>query len=116
MVSCANWEAGHFAAYRHLAARGDLDAWLHLGDYIYEYGTGEYGTRDTVVRPHAPAHEILSLADYRVRHGRYKTDPDLPALHAAAPNGDGDDTFPFCAVGFECIATGNGYTCQVAVN
>ncbi|WP_151479210.1 alkaline phosphatase D family protein [Streptomyces albicerus] len=85
VVSCANWEAGYFSAYRHLAARGDLDAWLHLGDYIYEYGTGEYGTRDTVVRPHAPAHEIVSLADYRTRHGRYKTDPDLQALHAAAP-------------------------------
>ncbi|KAA0931744.1 alkaline phosphatase D family protein [Streptomyces apricus] len=85
VVSCANWEAGHFSAYRHLAARGDLDAWLHLGDYVYEYGTGEYGTRDTVVRPHAPAHEIVTLADYRVRHGRYKTDPDLRALHAAAP-------------------------------
>lgn len=85
VVSCANWEAGHFSPYRHLAARGDLDAWLHLGDYLYEYGTGEYGTRDTVVRPHAPAHEILTLADYRVRHGLYKTDPDLQALHAAAP-------------------------------
>jgi alkaline phosphatase D len=85
VVSCANWEAGHFAAYRHLAARGDLDAWLHLGDYIYEYGTGEYGTRGTVVRPHEPAHEILTLADYRARHARYKTDPDLRALHAAAP-------------------------------
>ncbi|MFH9814251.1 alkaline phosphatase D family protein [Streptomyces sp. NPDC017230] len=85
VVSCSNWEAGHFSSYRHLAARGDLDAWLHLGDYIYEYGTGEYGTRDTVVRPHAPAHEILTLADYRTRHGRYKTDPDLQALHAAAP-------------------------------
>ena len=85
VVSCANWEAGHFSSYRHLAARGDLDAWLHLGDYIYEYGTGEYGTRDTVVRPHAPTHEILTLADYRVRHGRYKTDVDLQALHAAAP-------------------------------
>ncbi|MFI8945807.1 alkaline phosphatase D family protein [Streptomyces sp. NPDC053750] len=85
VVSCANWEAGHFSSYRHLAARGDLDAWLHLGDYIYEYGTGEYGTRGTVVRPHAPAHEILTLADYRVRHGRYKTDPDLQALHATAP-------------------------------
>ncbi|MFF7792467.1 alkaline phosphatase D family protein [Streptomyces sp. NPDC007991] len=85
VVSCANWEAGYFSPYRHLAARGDLDAWLHLGDYIYEYGTGEYGTRDTVVRPHAPAHEIVTLADYRVRHGRYKTDPDLQALHAAAP-------------------------------
>ncbi|MHA5048568.1 alkaline phosphatase D family protein [Streptomyces sp. SD15] len=85
VVSCANWEAGYFSSYRHLAARGDLDAWLHLGDYIYEYGTGEYGTRDTVVRPHAPTHEILTLADYRTRHGRYKTDPDLQALHAAAP-------------------------------
>ncbi len=29
-----------------------------------------------------------------------------------APNGDGDDTFPFCAVGFDCTATGNRYTCQ----
>ncbi|MFI5676103.1 alkaline phosphatase D family protein [Streptomyces cellulosae] len=85
VVSCANWEAGYFSAYRHLAARGDLTAWLHLGDYIYEYGTGAYGTRDTVVRPHAPAHEILTLADYRTRHGRYKTDPDLQALHATAP-------------------------------
>ncbi|MFJ4683351.1 alkaline phosphatase D family protein [Streptomyces sp. NPDC088789] len=85
VVSCANWEAGHFASYRHLAARGDLDAWLHLGDYLYEYGTGRYGTRGTVIRPHAPAHEILGLADYRTRHGRYKTDPDLQALHAAAP-------------------------------
>ncbi|MCO4698414.1 alkaline phosphatase D family protein [Streptomyces sp. RO-S4] len=85
VVSCANWEAGHFAAYRHLAARGDLDAWLHLGDYVYEYGTGEYGTRGEVVRPHSPAHEIVTLADYRTRHARYKTDPDLRALHAAAP-------------------------------
>ncbi|MFJ4808338.1 alkaline phosphatase D family protein [Streptomyces longwoodensis] len=85
VVSCANWEAGYFSAYRHLAARSDLDAWLHLGDYVYEYGTGQYGTRDTVVRPHAPAHEILTLADYRTRHGRYKTDPDLQALHHKAP-------------------------------
>ncbi|MFI8893089.1 alkaline phosphatase D family protein [Streptomyces paradoxus] len=85
VVSCANWEAGFFSSYRHLAARGDLDAWLHLGDYIYEYGTGEYGTRGKVVRPHAPAHEIVTLADYRTRHARYKTDPDLQALHAAAP-------------------------------
>ncbi|MBL3669742.1 alkaline phosphatase D family protein [Streptomyces sp. M2CJ-2] len=85
VVSCSNWEAGHFSAYRHLAARGDLDAWLHLGDYIYEYGTGEYGTRGRTVRPHAPAHEIVTLADYRVRHATYKTDPDLQALHAKAP-------------------------------
>ncbi|MFF4584522.1 alkaline phosphatase D family protein [Streptomyces sp. NPDC001388] len=85
VVSCANWEAGYFSSYRHLAARGDLDAWLHLGDYIYEYGTGEYGARGTVVRQTSPTHEILTLADYRTRHGKYKTDPDLQALHAKAP-------------------------------
>ena len=85
VVSCANWEGGYFASYRHLAARGDLDAWLHLGDYIYEYKSGEYAARGTVVRPHAPAHEIITLADYRTRHGKYKTDPDLQALHHKAP-------------------------------
>ncbi|MEU8690856.1 alkaline phosphatase D family protein [Streptomyces sp. NPDC048665] len=85
VVTCANWEAGYFAPYRHLAARGDLDAWLHLGDYIYEYKSGEYAARGTVVRPHAPANEIITLADYRTRHGEYKTDPDLQALHLKAP-------------------------------
>ncbi|WP_179816427.1 alkaline phosphatase D family protein [Allostreptomyces psammosilenae] len=85
VVSCANWEAGYFSAYRHLAARGDLDAVLHLGDYLYEYGTGEYAARGRVVRVHEPAHEIVTLADYRARHAQYKTDPDLRALHAALP-------------------------------
>ncbi|MFC7216668.1 alkaline phosphatase D family protein [Streptomyces polyrhachis] len=85
VVSCANWEAGYFASYRHLAARGDLDAVLHLGDYIYEYATGAYATTGGPVRPHVPAHEILTLADYRARHGTYKTDADLRALHARHP-------------------------------
>ena len=29
-----------------------------------------------------------------------------------APNEDGDDTFPFCAVGFSCTPSGNRYICQ----
>ncbi|MFD9356551.1 alkaline phosphatase D family protein [Streptomyces sp. NPDC060031] len=85
VVSCANWESGYFSAYRHLAARGDLDAVLHLGDYIYEYQTGGYPEDKYVVRRHEPAHEILTLADYRTRHGKYKTDADLQALHHAHP-------------------------------
>ncbi|MEW2070238.1 alkaline phosphatase D family protein [Streptomyces sp. NPDC007346] len=85
VVSCANWEAGWFSAYRHLAARTDLDAVLHLGDYLYEYGTGEYPTQGAALREHRPAHEILNLADYRARHGTYKTDTDLQSLHAAHP-------------------------------
>ncbi|QNS08961.1 alkaline phosphatase D family protein [Streptomyces xanthii] len=85
VVSCANWEAGYYSAYRHLAARTDLDAVFHLGDYIYEYKTGEYPAADYTVRPHQPAHEIVSLADYRLRHATTKTDPDVQAMHTAHP-------------------------------
>ena len=85
VVSCANWQAGYFSSYRHLAARGDLDAVLHLGDYLYEYAPGDYQARDVVVRPHEPAVEMTRLEHYRRRHAQYKTDPDLQALHAAAP-------------------------------
>ncbi|WP_218122392.1 alkaline phosphatase D family protein [Blastococcus aurantiacus] len=85
VVSCANWQAGWFTAYRHLAERRDLDLVLHLGDYLYEYAPGEYQARDVVVRPHDPPREMTALADYRRRHGQYKTDPDLQALHAVAP-------------------------------
>ncbi|WP_327150972.1 alkaline phosphatase D family protein [Nocardia sp. NBC_01329] len=85
VVSCSNWEAGYFAAYRHLATRDDLDAVIHLGDYLYEYAAASIGVRAGTARGHEPTHEIVSLADYRVRHGQYKTDPDLMALHARLP-------------------------------
>ena len=85
VVSCANYQAGYFSSYRHLTQRGDLDAILHLGDYVYEYAPGEYQARDVVVRPHDPAVEMTTLTHYRRRHSQYKTDPDLQSLHAAAP-------------------------------
>lgn len=83
VVSCSNYEAGYFAAYRHLAARPDLDAVLHLGDYIYEYGNAEYPSEPA--RLAQPPHETVTLADYRTRHAHYRTDDDLRALHAAHP-------------------------------
>ncbi|MEZ5150979.1 alkaline phosphatase D family protein [Rhodococcus zopfii] len=85
VVSCANWEDGFFSAYRHLAARTDLDAIVHLGDYLYEYASGEYAPDSGPVRRHAPLRETVTLTDYRIRHGEYKTDPDLQALHARLP-------------------------------
>jgi alkaline phosphatase D len=85
VVSCANLQAGYFSSYRHLAARGDLDLVLHLGDYLYEYAPGEYQARDVVVRPHDPPVEMTTLEHYRRRHAQYKQDPDLQALHAAVP-------------------------------
>ncbi|MFC9239502.1 alkaline phosphatase D family protein [Streptomyces decoyicus] len=85
VVSCANWESGYFSPYRHLAARTELDAVLHVGDYLYEYKSGEYPEFKYVVRPHTPAHELLTLTDYRMRHGVHKTDPDAMAMHAMHP-------------------------------
>jgi alkaline phosphatase D len=87
VASCANYQAGYFGAYRHLARREDLDAVIHLGDYLYEYGPGEYGagSQNVDVRKHEPPREMVSLADYRQRHGQYKQDPDLQALHARVP-------------------------------
>lgn len=81
VVSCSSYAHGYFNAYALLAKRADIDVVLHLGDYIYEYGTGEYGT----VRPYEPAHEMVSLADYRTRHAYYKRDPDLMELHRQHP-------------------------------
>jgi alkaline phosphatase D len=81
VTSCASYGHGYFHAYRRIAEREDLDAVLHLGDYIYEYGTGEYGS----VREYEPAHEIVTLADYRMRFAQYRRDPDLQALHQQHP-------------------------------
>ncbi len=87
LVSCSNFEAGYFTAYRHLAQRDDLDFILHVGDYIYEYPNGAYGPDGFAgtIRAHDPATEILSLSDYRRRHACYKADSDLRALHARHP-------------------------------
>ena len=84
MVSCSNYTGGYFSAYRHLAARDDLDFVLHLGDYLYEYGNGDdrYGPSSLAgKRDHDPATEMVSLSDYRRRHALYKADPDLSVLH-----------------------------------
>jgi alkaline phosphatase D len=78
VCSCSSYLHGYFHGYRALAAQ-DLDAVIHLGDYIYEYGDGEYGDVRTV----QPPHEIVSLSDYRTRYGHYRLDPDLQEVHAA---------------------------------
>jgi alkaline phosphatase D len=81
VVSCSNHAAGYFNAYARIAERADLDLVLHLGDYLYEYGSGTYGN----VRPAEPPTEIVTLSDYRTRHAQYKRDADLQAVHRQHP-------------------------------
>lgn len=89
VLSCSNFPAGYFHAYAQAAQESELDAVLHLGDYIYEYATGEYATEDAAALGRSlPADnngELFTLDDYRKRYTLYRTDADLQALHAAAP-------------------------------
>lgn len=86
LASCANYPSGYFNVYREISQMADLDAVIHVGDYIYEHAAGEYdgamGKR--LGRNHVPAHEIVTLADYRQRLAQYREDPDLQAAHANA--------------------------------
>lgn len=84
VVSCSNYQSGYFNGYAKLNEYNDLDAILHLGDYIYEYGTDGYGGFNEE-RPHEPANEIITLTDYRSRYSFYRLDEDLRRLHQQFP-------------------------------
>ncbi len=81
VASCSSLAHGYFHAYQHLAARTDLDVVLHLGDYIYEYANGGYGS----ARQYEPPTEIVSLADYRMRYAQYRRESELQELHRQVP-------------------------------
>ena len=87
VVSCANWEHGFFNAYDHIARQDHFDAFIHLGDYYYEYAADTYlneAAKD-IGRLHEPRHEIVALEDYRLRHAQYRTDAGLQAITAKMP-------------------------------
>ena len=87
VFSCSNFPAGYFNAYQAAAEKNDLDLWLHLGDYLYEYPMGGYATdnAEKLGRTPSPMHEMITLSDYRQRHAQYKLDQGSIALHKHAP-------------------------------
>ena len=85
VVSCSNYPYGFFNVYGRVAARADLDAVLHLGDYIYEFENGRYGDGTPLNRVPRPVGETIALDDYRARYAIYRTDPDLQEAHRQHP-------------------------------
>lgn len=85
VVSCSNYPEGFFNVYHAVTNIDNIDAVLHLGDYIYEYAEDEYGDGSRLGRTPLPDKEITTLNDYRTRHAQYKADPDLALLHATHP-------------------------------
>ncbi|MEK7255988.1 MAG: alkaline phosphatase D family protein [Bacteroidota bacterium] len=88
VVSCSDFQSGFYNAYEHIARRNDLDAVVHLGDYIYEYGPWRSSRRRmkrSSLRLHLPAKELVVLKDYRTRYGQYRLDPQLMECHRLHP-------------------------------
>jgi alkaline phosphatase D len=96
VFSCTLYSAGFFNVYESALSSGAQYA-VHLGDYIYEYGSdpSKFGNTDATTTPSgtavslgrvvAPANDIVSLSDYRTRYALYRLDPNLQALHAKMP-------------------------------
>ena len=84
-VCCSNYPSGFFNVYWCLANRDDLDAIVHVGDYIYEFQNGVYGDGTSLFRIPEPRREAVTLSDYRIRYATYRTDPDLQNAHARHP-------------------------------
>jgi len=73
--------SGFFSAYSGPVVHNDTDYVVHLGDYIYEYGTGG----SAIGRVPSKAAELASLDDYRRRYDQYRLDVDLQSLHQNLP-------------------------------
>lgn len=78
LASCQHFEEGYFTAYKHMA-QDELDLVFFLGDYIYEFGAHKGRVREH------QGDKCQSLAEYRVRHCQYRSDPLLQKMHARCP-------------------------------
>ncbi|MFC8273237.1 alkaline phosphatase D family protein [Streptomyces sp. NPDC057271] len=78
-ASCANFEHGYFHLYDHIATY-NVDLVLMLGDYVYA------DSYDPAIRDHLPSRgDCFTLADYRIRHNQYHSDPSERRMRASAP-------------------------------
>jgi alkaline phosphatase D len=81
VVSCSSIFSGYFNAYRHIALKEDIDAVIHLGDYIYNTVDPDEKRRLPHPYPQAPT----TLAAWRARHQYYLLDPDLRLVRQRHP-------------------------------
>lgn len=81
IYSCSNFPFGYFNAFGNPARKDSVDYILHVGDYIYEYKSNDYGYGWSIGRVPLPDRTIFTLYDYRTRYASYRTDFDLLLSH-----------------------------------
>ena len=83
-ISCQDYTNGYYNALYHLNQE-DIDFVVHLGDYTYEtVGSNSFqggGPPERQFTFPDGGEEELTLRDYRFGYKKYKTDPNLQALH-----------------------------------
>lgn len=85
LISCSNFNWGYFNVYDRIADRNDLDAVIHVGDYIYEYPEGVYEEASLPDRITFPDDEITTLKEYRERYSLYRLNNELIRAHQQHP-------------------------------
>jgi alkaline phosphatase D len=93
VVSGQDFQQGYFYVYREINKLKNLDAILHLGDYIFEFNASEFAGFDSKLwQPVAkrvetlePKTELITIDDYRKRYATYRTDSDLKEAHRLHP-------------------------------
>lgn len=81
VASCSSIYSGFFTAYRHIAERDDLDLFIHLGDYVYDFVDRDEQVRVPVPFPTTPQ----TLEEWQNLHEYYLADPDLRLVRQKHP-------------------------------
>jgi len=81
VISCSSVYSGFFNSYQQVAQRLDLDAVIHLGDYIYDFVDADEEVRVPTPYPVSPT----TKEDWRERQRYYLLDPDLRAARQVHP-------------------------------
>jgi len=76
--SCQQYQSGYFSPHAH-AATEDLDAYLFLGDYVYERG------RPSPTDLRTDRFDAMDLRSFRYKYRTYRRDAGLRELHRLHP-------------------------------
>ncbi|MDO1449811.1 alkaline phosphatase D family protein [Rhodocytophaga aerolata] len=90
VVSCSNYAEGYFSALDRIADRKNLDAVIHLGDYIYEGTERDFdqrGRKDikSIDNPGRKKNKAWWLSYYRERYAISHLDSALNRAHQVHP-------------------------------
>lgn len=83
VVSCSSIWSGYFNAYEALSHRNDIDAIIHVGDYIYEFVDED--EQRNMPADARNAENPDSLEGVRQRYRYYRRDPYLRRAHQQHP-------------------------------